>query len=121
MEIIFLYSITAESPILNKEIFNISMDNAEFFYHMQIIKDMIKKPHVRIILHHVPYTESQQVIIDTISRQSKHIIGQLERKTTSKELKNTAEEIQRLILSHKDPFIAADKLQYVVLGKQRPR
>ncbi len=94
------------------------MDNAEFLYHLNIIKDMIKKPHVRIILFHVPYTESQQRIIDSISRQSKHIIGQLERKPP---LKYAAEEIQRLILSHKDPFIATDQLQYVVLGRQEPK
>ena len=94
------------------------MDNAEFFYHLNIIKDLIKKPHVRIILLHPPYTESQQVIIDSISRQSKHIIGQLERKPP---LLDAAKEIERLITSHKDPFIAADELQYVVLGKQEPK
>lgn len=93
------------------------MDNAEFLYHLNIIKDLIKKPHVRIILLHPPYNEAQQSIIDSISRQSKHIIGQLERKPP---LKYAAEEIQRLILSHKDPFIAADELQYVVLGRQKP-
>ena len=94
------------------------MDNAEFFYHMNIIKDLIKKPHVRIILLHPPYTESQQIIIDSISRRSKHIIGQLERKPP---LIDAAKEIERLILSHKEPFIPADKLQYVVLGRQKPR
>ena len=85
---------------------------------MNIIKDLIKKPNVRIILLHPPYNESQQIIIDSISRQSKHIIGQLERKPP---IKKAAEEIQRLILSHKDPFIAADELQYVVLGRQEPK
>ena len=94
------------------------MDNAEFLYHLSIIKDLIKKPHVRIILLHPPYNESQQVIIDSISRQSKHIIGQLERKPP---LLDAAKEIERLISSHKDPFIAADELQYVVLGKQEPK
>lgn len=93
------------------------MDNAEFLHHMEIIKNMIKRPHVRIILLHVPYTESQQAIIDCISRQSKHILGQIERKPP---LKDAAEEIQRLILSQKDPFVSADKLQYVILGKQDP-
>ena len=94
------------------------MDNAEFLYHLSIIKDLIKKPHVRIILLHPPYNESQQVIIDSISRQSKHIIGQLERKPP---ILDVAKEIDRLISSHKDPFIAADELQYVVLGKQEPK
>ena len=94
------------------------MDNAEFLYHLSIIKDLIKKPHVRIILLHPSYNESQQVIIDSISRQSKHIIGQLERKPP---LLDAAKEIERLISSHKDPFIAADELQYVVLGKQEPK
>ena len=94
------------------------MDNAEFFYLLNIIKDLIKKPHVRIILLHPPYNESQQRIIDSISRQSKHIIGQLERKPP---LLDAAKEIERLISSHKDPFIAADELQYVVLGKQEPK
>ena len=94
------------------------MDNAEFLYHLSIIKDLIKKPHVRIILLHPPYNESQQVIIDSISRQSKHIIGQLERKPS---LLDAAKEIERLISSHKDPFIAADELQYVVLGRQEPK
>ena len=94
------------------------MDNAEFFYHLNIIKDLIKKPYVRIILLHPPYTEAQQSIIDCISRQSKHIIGQLVRKPP---LKNVANEIERLILSHKDPFIAVDELQYVVLGRQKPK
>lgn len=93
------------------------MDNAEFFYHLNIIKNLIKKPHVRIILLHTPYNEAQQSIIDCISRQSKHIIGQLERKPP---LKKVAKEIERLISSHKDPFIAADELQYVVLGRQEP-
>ena len=93
------------------------MDNAEFLYHLDIIKDLIKKPHVRIILLHPPYNESQQIIIDSISRQSKHIIGQLVRKHP---IIDVAKEIERLILSHKDPFVAADELQYVVLGKQKP-
>lgn len=94
------------------------MDNAEFLYHLNIIKDLIKKPHVRIILLHPPYNESQQIIIDSISRQSKHIIGQLERKPP---ILDAAKEIDRLISSHKDPFIAADELQYVVLGRQKPK
>jgi len=94
------------------------MDNAEFLYHLNIIKDLIKKSHVRIILLHPPYNESQQNIIDSISRQSKHIIGQLERKPP---LQDVAKEIQRLISSHKDPFVAPDELQYVVLGKQKPK
>jgi hypothetical protein len=94
------------------------VDNAEFLYHLNIIKDLIKKPHVRIILLHPPYNESQQIIIDSISRQSKHIIGQLERKPP---ILDAAKEIDRLISSHKDPFIAADELQYVVLGRQKPK
>ncbi len=94
------------------------MDNAEFLYHMNIIKDMVKHPHVRIILLHTPYTESQQKIIDSISRQSKYIIGQVERKPPIVE---AAKEIERLILAHKDPFIPADMLQYVVIGRQKPK
>ena len=94
------------------------MDNSEFFYHLNIIKDMLKKPHVRIILLHNPYTKQQQGIIDTISSHSKHIIGQLER---TPPLREKAFEIQRLIASHSEPFISQEKIQYVVLGQQKPK
>ncbi len=95
------------------------MDNAEFFLHMEIIGKMIKKSkYIRIILMHNPYTKSQQTIIDSISRQSKHIIGQIERKSP---IINAAKEIERLILSNSEPYSTQKKLQYVVLGQQSLR
>lgn len=94
------------------------MDNPEFFYHLQIIKDLMKNRHVRIILLHPIYTKTQQKIIDSICRNSNQIIGQIERKSPTIE---TAKEMQRLIESQKEPFIASDQLQYVVLGKKKPK
>lgn len=94
------------------------MDNAEFLYHMEIIRDMLKHKHVRIILLHPPYTKSQQIIIDSICRNSKKIIGQIERKPP---IKDAAREIQRLIHSHHEPFISQEKLRYVIIGRQKPK
>lgn len=94
------------------------MDDAEFLLHMQIIRDMLKHKHVRIILLHPPYSDSQQVIIDAICRHSTKIIGQLERKPP---IIDAAKEVERLILAHKDPFIPVDQLQYVIIGQQKPK
>ena len=94
------------------------MDNDEFLLHMKIIKHMLAKPNVRIILLHNPYTESQQIIIDAISRQSIKIIGQIVR---TPPLKEKAKEITRLIKAHKDPGISRDKVRYVILGQQKPK
>jgi len=95
------------------------MDNAEFFLHMKIIQQMLKKSkYIRLILLHNPYTESQQVIIDSISRQSKQIIGQLER---TPPIIDAAKEIQRLILSNPEPYSIQKRLQFVVLGQQIPK
>jgi len=94
------------------------MDDKEFLLHMKIIKHMLAKPNVRIILLHNPYNESQQVIIDAISRESIKIIGQVVRVPPIKE---KAEEIKRLILAHKDPGIPCHKLKYVILGQQKPK
>ena len=94
------------------------MDNKEFLLHMKIIKDMLAKPNIRIILLHNPYNESQQRIIDAISRESTKIIGQVVRVPPIQE---KAKEIQRLILAHKDPGISCDKLRYVILGQQTPK
>jgi len=94
------------------------MDDKEFLLHMKIIKDMLVKPNIRIILLHNPYNESQQVIIDAISRESIKIIGQVVRVPPIQE---KAKEIQRLILAHKDPGISCDKLKYVILGQQKPK
>ncbi len=93
------------------------MDNDEFLLHMKIIREMLAKSEVRLILLHNPYNESQQIIIDAISRQSRKIIGQVIR---TPPIKEKAEEIQRLILAHKDPGIPRDKLRYVILGQQKP-
>ena len=87
-------------------------------YHMEIISDMLKHKHVRIILLHVPYTEVQQAIVDSICMHSKKIIGQIERKPP---IKDTAKEIQLLIKSHHEPFIAKEKLRYVIIGRQKPK
>ena len=94
------------------------MDNAEFLYHMEIISDMLKQKNVRIILLHTPYTKPQQQIIDSICRNSTHIIGQIERKSP---IIDAAKEIERLIHSHHEPFISIDKLQYVIIGRQKPK
>ncbi len=95
------------------------MDNAEFFIHMKIIRQMFKKSkYIRIILLHNPYTESQQIIIDSISRHSKQIIGQLERIPP---LINVAKEIERLILSNSEPHSIQKRLQFVVLGQQKSK
>jgi len=96
------------------------MDNDEFLYHMELIRDMLKHPNVRIILFHPPYTKSQQVIIDSISRNSKNIIGQLERVIISGEkVKKASKEITRLILAHHEPLINNDKLRFVIIGQQK--
>ena len=94
------------------------MHTSEFFYHLNIIKDMMKDKSVRIILLHTPYTETQQKIIDSICRNSNQIIGQIERKEP---MKKTLQEMKRLIDSHKDPFISSDDLKYVILGRQKPK
>ena len=96
------------------------MDNDEFFYHMELIRNTLKFPDVRIILLHPPYTKTQQVIIDSISRNSINIIGQLERLTiTKKDIKKTSKEIVRLIKSHHEPLISNDKLRFVIIGQQK--
>lgn len=90
------------------------MEAAEFLYHMKMIKDMLKHPHVRIILLHPPYNETQQKIIDSICRNSINILGQIERKPPMKEAAN---EVKRLIAAHHDPHIKKEQLQYVLLGQ----
>ena len=55
------------------------MDNPEFYYYLNIIKDFMKDKSIRIILLHIPYTNTQQKIIDSICRNSNQIIGQVER------------------------------------------
>lgn len=91
------------------------MNDPDFLHHMKIIRDMLRHPHVRIILMHPPYLESQQSIIDSICRNSKKIIGQIERKPP---IIDAAIEIERMILSHHEPFIDESKLQYVIIGRQ---
>ena len=96
------------------------MDNDEFYHHMEIIRDMLKFPDVRIVLFHPPYTKTQQVIIDSISRNSINIIGQLVRPTiTKKDIEKTSKEIARLITSHHEPLISNDKLRFVIIGQQK--
>lgn len=94
------------------------MENKEFLHHLKTIRELVQKRNVRIILLHPPYTEKQQKMIDSICRRSKHIIGQIERTTP---MKDAAEEIGRILRSHKEPFVSADKLQYVILGKVTPK
>lgn len=94
------------------------MENKEFLLHLKTIKELIKTPNVRIILLHPPYTKDQQKTIDSICRVSKHIIGQIERTTP---MKDAAEEIGRILHSNKEPFVSADKLKYVILGKIKPK
>lgn len=94
------------------------MENIEFLHHMDLLKELLKKKNIRIILLHTPYTIAQQHIIDSVCRNSNQIIGQLERKNPSIE---TAEELKRLISAHKEPFISPDELQYVILGRQKPK
>lgn len=96
------------------------MDNDEFFHHLEIIRDMLKHSHVRIILFHPPYTKSQQAIIDSISRNSINIIGQMVRPSISKKnVEKASKEIARLISSHHEPLISNDKLRFVVIGQQK--
>ncbi len=96
------------------------MDNDEFVYHMEIIRDMLKFPDVRMVLFHPPYTNSQQVIIDSISRNSINIIGQLVRPNiTKKDIEKASKEIARLITSHHEPLISNDKLRFVIIGQQK--
>lgn len=94
------------------------MDNPEFFHHLILLKNFMKNKQNRIILLHTPYTKSQQKIIDSICRNSIQIIGQIERKEPKIK---AAMEIKRLIESHKEPFVAADQIQYVVLGRKKPK
>lgn len=96
------------------------MDNDEFFYHMELISKLLKFPDVRMILFHPPYTKTQQVIIDSISRNSINIIGQVVRVTiTKKDIEKTSKEITRLINSHHEPLISNDKLRFVIIGQQK--
>jgi len=96
------------------------MDNDEFVHHMEIIRDMMQHQDVRIILFHPPYTNSQQAIIDAISRNSTNIIGQLVRPTVSKKnVEKASREIARLISSHHDPLISNDQLRFVIIGQQK--
>ena len=96
------------------------MENDEFFYHMELIRNMLKFPDVRIILFHTPYTKSQQIIIDSISRNLINIIGQIERPPiTKKDIEKVSKEIARLISSHHEPIISNDKLRFVILGRQK--
>lgn len=97
---------------------NYTMDDAEFLHHMKIIRYMLKQPHVRLVLLHPPYTQSQQRIIDAICRNSTKIIGQIERKPP---MEKTAQEVSRLITSHHEPCIRSKELQYVILGQQKIR
>ena len=92
------------------------MENSEFLYHLYILRDMLKNPLVRIILMHPEYTQNQQKIIDSISRQSVQIIGQVLRKPP---IAKAAKEIQRLFLANAEPFVPKDKLKYVILGQQK--
>jgi len=94
------------------------MDNPEFLYHLNIIKELMKDKSVRIILLHTPYTETQQKIIDSICRNSTQIIGQIERKEP---MKKALLEMKRLLESHKEPFIPEDQLKYVIVGRQKPK
>jgi hypothetical protein len=95
------------------------VDNDEFVYHLEIIRDMSKHADVRMILFHPPYTKSQQAIIDSISKNSINIIGQLERPSvTKKNIEKVSKEIVRLISSHHEPLISNDKLRFVIIGKQ---
>ena len=93
------------------------MERSEFLYHLQLLKEVIKKPTVRIILMHPPYDNKQQKIIDSICSECENIIGQIER---TPPLKEKAEEIQRLIASHHDPYLKEEQIQYIVLGQQKP-
>ncbi len=95
------------------------MDNDEFCHHLELIRDMLKNPDVRIILFHPPYTKSQQAIIDSISKNSKNIIGQLERIITIDKIEKASKEIARLISSHHESFINNDQLQFVIIGQQK--
>jgi len=92
------------------------MENKEFLYHLNMIRKLIKNPHIRIILLHPPYTKEQQMHIDSFCRRSRHVIGQIERKPP---FKDASEEIKRLIFADHDPSIPKDKIQYVVLGRQK--
>jgi hypothetical protein len=92
------------------------MEPKEFLYHLHMIKKLIQHPYTRIILMHPPYTEKQQKLIDSLCRRSSHIIGQIERKPPFMEV---SKEIKRLISADHDPLIRADKIQYVVLGRQK--
>ncbi len=95
---------------------NYTMDDAEFLHHMELIRDMLKHQHVRIVLLHPPYTQHQQRIIDAICRNSTKIIGQIERRLP---IEKTAQEVSRLIFSHHEPCIRTKGLQYVILGQQK--
>jgi len=92
------------------------MNENEFLYHMEIIMDLLKKPSVRIILLHPPYTKSQQCVIDNICKNSNNIIGQVVRVPP---MKKAAEEIGRLISTHHEPHTNLDLLQYIIVGRQK--
>ena len=93
------------------------MERSEFLHHLNLIKELIEKPNIRIILMHPPYDNKQQKIIDSICSECENIIGQIER---TPPLKEKAKEIQRLIASHHDPYLKEDQIQYIVLGQQKP-
>lgn len=92
------------------------MDDDEFLYHLDIIKDLTLDPSIRIILFHPPYTTRQQKIVDSICRRTNNIIGQLER---SELIGKRSNEISRLIKYHNDPYLKPAQIKYVILGQQR--
>lgn len=92
------------------------MNEIEFLRHLDMIMDLLERPNLRLILFHLPYTESQQLVIDDICKNSPHIIGQIIRKPLTKEI---AHEFGRLITTHHEPHVNCDELKYVIVGKQK--
>jgi len=88
----------------------------EFLYHMEIIMDLLKRPNVRLILLHPPYTHSQQCVIDNICKNSINIIGQVLRVPP---IKQAAEEVGRLISAHHEPHMNGKEIKYVIVGQQK--
>jgi hypothetical protein len=93
------------------------MEREEFKLHLNILNEILQRKNTRVIIVHNPYTPIQQKIIDSICMKSFKIIGQVER--INPEM--AALEIDRLLSSHHEPFVDNEKLEYVILGQQKPK
>ena len=103
------------------------MDNKEFLLHVKLTNDFLELPHVKIFLWHHPYTDSQQKTIDSMCRQTKRIIGQLEQYKDEVTREKQQQEIMKMMKADEGPLIynkvmiPTDQVCTVILGGQTPK